>query len=209
MRAGSIIRDNRGAAMTEFAVIGPLIILFVLAIIELSTALWSWNAAAKAAQYGARLAATSSPVAADLDSFAAASSSCTSGINCPGDPLPYFNVVCSGASGVCTGGGGALDAAALNWIVRGTDGACNSAIGRQGMCDIYGRIAPANVSITYENTGIGFVGNPSGATPSITVRVQGLTFATPILGFFSGLLNIAMPPFTTTVMAEDMRSTAP
>lgn len=204
-----LLSDKSGAVLTEFAVVGPLLIVFVLSVIELSTALWAWNAAAKAAQYGARLAATSAPVATDIDTFAAPGNPCTPGTDCPGDPLAYFKVECSGASGVCNGGGGALDAAALNWIVRGTDGACGVGVGRQGMCDIYGRIAPTNVAITYEHTGIGFAGNPSGPTPSITVRVTGLTFATPLLGLVSGMLNITMPPFSTTVMAEDMRSVAP
>ena len=208
MRPHLMLSDRRGAVMAEFAVVGPLIIIFVLAVIELSTALWQWNAAAKAAQYGARLAATSASVAEDLGDFAASSNPCTPGVDCPGDPVPYFKVICSGASGACTGGGGALDVDALNWIVRGPDNVCGGG-GRPGMCDINARITPANVSITYEQTGIGFAGNPSGPTPSITVRLEGLTFATPMLGLVSGALNITLPAFTTTVMAEDMRSTAP
>ena len=210
MRARSLLCDRRGAALAEFAIVAPTVIIFLLTIVELSTALWSWNAAAKAAQYGARLAATSTSVATGLNALAAAGNPCTAGTNCPGDPLPYFKVVCSGATGACTGGGGALDATALNWIVRGPDNVCGGAVGgRPGMCDIYSRIAPANVSITYENTGIGFAGNPAGPTPSVTVRVQGLTFATPLLGVASGLFNITLPAFATTVMAEDMRSTSP
>lgn len=209
MRA-TLLRDRSGAVMTEFAIVGPLIILFVLSIIELSTALWQWNAAAKAAQYGARLAATSESVASGLDAFVAPGNPCVPGTNCPGDAVPYFLVTCSGASGACTGGGGALDANALQWIVRGPDNVCAANTGgRPGMCDIYGRITPANVTVTYEQTGIGFIGNPSGPTPSVTVRIQGLQFATPLLGLASGLFNVTLPPFATTVIAEDMRSTAP
>jgi hypothetical protein len=82
-------------------------------------------------------------------------------------------------------------------------------VGVRGICDLYPRIQPANIVITYEQTGMGFAGRPGGPVPSVTVKVQNLQFSTPVLGIFSGLVNLTMPPFQTTVSGEDLRSTSP
>lgn len=194
--------DRTGAALAEFALAGPLVVLIVLGTIEMGVLLWSWNSMAKAAQVGARLAAISSPVSSDISTMTG-----LGGGVVPGGPMPYFIRTCSGASASCSNGG-AFSQAALNWIVRGPDNTCGAANSRPGMCDVFARIEPDNVQITYEQTGLGFAGRPGGPAPSITVRLSGLTFNTPVLGAFSALTGVTMPPFTTTVTAEDLKSGA-
>ena len=198
----SFLTDRAGAVMAEFALSGIFIIIVLMSIVELSSALWVWNSAAKAVQTGARLAAVSAPVSSDLATMTGLEGGAT-----PGSPMPYFIRVCNGATTTCSGG--TYSVAAMNWIVYGSDGVCNSTTGVRGICDLYPRIQPQNIVITYEQTGMGFAGRPGGPVPSITVRVQDLQFPTPVLGIFSGLANLTMPPFQTTVSGEDLRSTSP
>lgn len=202
MTLASFLRNRAGAVMAEFALAGIFIIMVLMSIIELSSALWVWNSAAKAVQMGARLAAVSAPVSSDLTTMTG-----MEGGAAPGSAMPYFIRVCNGQTATCSGG--TYDAAAMNWIVRGSDGVCGTTVGVRGICDLYPRIQPQNIVITYEQTGLGFAGRPGGPVPSITVKVQNLQFPTPVLGIFSGLVNLTLPPFQTTVSGEDLRSTSP
>ena len=198
----SFLRDRTGAVLSEFAIGGIIIIMLLLCIVEMGAALWAWNATAKATQMGARLAAVSAPVSSDLTTMTG-----LEGGAVPGATMPYFIRTCSGATSSCSGG--TFNQAALNWIVFGSDGVCGGTGAVRGMCDIYPRIHVQNVSVVYEQTGIGFAGRPGGPAPSVTVRVQGLQFATPVLGIFTNLVNLTMPAFSTTVTGEDLRSISP
>jgi hypothetical protein len=203
----SFLHDRRAAAMAEFAIIAPFFFIFVLMTIEFGIGMRDYNAAAKAAQIGARMAAVSSPVATvmsgnTLDGAGAA----------PGGVMPAFLITCTGVgAGSCSNGG--YSAAAMNWIVRGGDNRCGAPfVGRLGMCDFYSRITPANVTITYENAGgansLGYTGRPLGAAASITVRLTNLTYNTPLAGSFIGqAFNLQLPPFATTATSEDLRGT--
>lgn len=192
-----------GAVLSEFALVGPLVILLTLLVIEMGALLWNWNSMAKAAQVGARLAAVSAPISSDLSTMTG-----LGGGVIPGGAMPYFVRACTGATASCTNGG-AYNAAAMNWIVFGSNGACGPNDPRPGMCDVANGIQPQNVAITYEQTGLGFAGRPGGPVPSITLRVSGLAMNTPILGAFSTIFNFTIPPFATTVTGEDMRTSTP
>lgn len=202
MTRRAFLGDRTGAVMAEFAIAGIFMIMLMMSVIELTSALWVWNSAAKAVQIGARLAAVSAPVSSDLVTMTGLEGGAT-----PGTAMPYFIRTCNGATSSCSGG--TYNAAAMNWIVRGSDGVCGTTVGVRGICDLYPRIQLQNVVITYEQTGMGFAGRPGGPVPSITVKVQNLQFPTPVLGIFSGLVNLTMPPFQTTVSGEDLRSTSP
>jgi hypothetical protein len=151
------------------------------------------------------LAAVSSPVSDDLLPFVL-----DTGVGA-GEPFPAFDITCSGASSTCTSGD--FNAAAFNWIVMGGDAQCGAPFsGRLGICDFYPGIEPANVVIRYQHDPAsgapGYAGRPFGPVPSITVSVTGLSYATPILGSFSGgPLELTMPAFATTVTGEDLAGT--
>jgi hypothetical protein len=81
--------------------------------------------------------------------------------------------------------------------------------GDPGMCDIFDRIAPENVSVEYENTGLGFAGRPAGPVPTIILRLTGLTFEFIGLGDLLGLPEITMPDFLVTMTGEDLNASAP
>ena len=76
-----------------------------------------------------------------------------------------------------------------------------------GMCDVYGKILPANVIVTYRQSGLGFAGRPGGPVPTITVQLTGLTYNLAFLGTLLGGAQISMPALSATVTGEDMRPT--
>ena len=100
MMRGRITRlgaDETGGVLVEATVMLVILFVFVLGSVDFLMAMYQWNAATKAVQQGARIAAVSSPVSSDL----AALTGLGGGVN-PGEPMPYFSRVC--ASGSCSGG---------------------------------------------------------------------------------------------------------
>ena len=209
-------RDEDGGLLVEVTVMIPIIFLFILGAIDFLFAFYQWNAAAKAVQVGARIAAVSTPVVNGLNAL----SNAVVSVSVPvGSPMPSFRVACSGAgtcsscTGTCTGVAG-YNANAMNTIVYGRgDNAlsCNNAtsIYDAGMCDIFSRIAPANVSIVYEQTGLGFAGRSGGPVPSITVSLQNLPFQFFFLGGLMHFANIPNIPASVTITGEDLSTTYP
>lgn len=194
-------RQTAGAALVEFTILVFALILLTGGIVDFGFALFQWNAATKALQQGVRLAAVSNPVSSDLKTMTG-----LEGGALPGDPFPDFTRVCTGASASCSNGG-TYDAAAMRTIVYGRgEVACGSVASSQiaGMCDVFWRVAPANVSITYRQTGLGFAGRPGGPVPTITMQLTGLSFTLPFLNGVVGLAPITIPAMRTSATAEDM-----
>jgi len=81
------------------------------------------------------------------------------------------------------------------------------------MCDIFERIAPANVRIAYVQpaapVGLGYAGRPSGPVPTITVSLQNIPFQFFFLGDLLGFRNLQIPAMITTVTGEDLHSCSP
>jgi len=222
-----LLEDDSGAAMLEFTAAAFTFFIMLFGIIEFSNVFYQWNAATKAVQLGARLAAVSNPVAEDLLTLTGLEDGAL-----PGDPMPSFEFTCELGSTGC-------DDKAIRTIVYGRcdrdssgvvddpvcdgDGvrtACNgaSAPSNIGMCNIFPRIAPDNVVIRYQYTGLGYAGRPGlpfpggdepwgGAVPTVTVSLTGLTYDFIMLGSFLPAQSITMPGFATTVTGEDLRQT--
>ena len=162
-------------------------IFFVLGSIDFLFAFYEWNAATKAVQVGARIAAVSNPVMTGLNNLSAA---LVSRAVRPGSAMPSFTVTCDGGTATCTcegicqvGGVIGFNAAALNTIVYGRGSmACGDATSSYtaGMCDVFNRITPANVRIEYRQpaapAGLGYVGRPGGPVPTIKVSLQNIPF---------------------------------
>jgi Flp pilus assembly protein TadG len=198
-----LARNERGASMVEFSIIASLFFMLLGGLIDFSYAFYQWNSATKALQQGARLAATSDPVDSSLKNWQG-----MDGGAAPGDPFPAFTRTCSGASGSCSGG--TYSSTAMNTIVYGRGQTSCGAVGADqtpGMCDVFSRVQPQNVIVTYQQTGLGFAGRPGGPVPTITVELTGLTFNYVFLGGLFG--PITMPPMRTTETGEDMCTNAP
>lgn len=197
----TLLKRDDGAALVEFTLLSSLLIVATGGIVDFTFALFEWNSATKAVQQGARLAAVSSPVDSTLTSITGLGS----GIN-PGDPWTVsFSRVCTGSNATCTGG--TYTATGMNTLVYGRGlSACGAPPDLAGMCNIYPKILPANVKVTYRSSGLGFAGRPGGPVPTITVELTGLTYNLIFLGTFLGGASITLPPLSATVTGEDLKS---
>jgi Flp pilus assembly protein TadG len=213
MKPRSMRHDENGAVLVELSILLPIVITVLFGSIDVLYAFYQWNAAAKAVQVGARIAAVSDPVATGLNNLS--NQVVLSGLVTPGQPMPSFQVTCDGSSETCTCVGTCADMApnpfshaAMNAIVFGRGSAsCTDATSyyTSGMCDILPSISPANVRIVYTQTGLGYAGRPGGPVPTITITLQNLQFQFFFLSYLFGK-NIAMPAMTTTITAEDLCS---
>ena len=213
--AHRLAHDTLGAVLVEVTITLTIMLVFVLGSIEFLLLFYQWNAASKAVQVGARLAAVSDPVAAGLNTLSGA----VLNVAFPaGSPMPGFTVTCEGGTGICScngacpAGGFRSSSAAMNTIVFGRGStSCSdaTAVSNMGMCDVFSRIAPANVVITYSQTGLGYTGRPGGPVPTITISLRDLPFQFLFLGGLIGLKDIDIPTLQSSITAEDLSSRAP
>jgi len=215
MSAKYFLRDQQGSVLVEVTIILSITLVLVLGAIDFLLLFYQWNAAAKAVQIGARLAAVSDPVASGLNSL---SQAVVSASVPPGAAMPNFVVTCDGRTTTCTCNGNACrgmkgyDGAAMNNIVFGRgSSSCSDAKSAEGvgMCDIFPRITPANVKIVYAQTGLGYAGRPGGPVPTITVSLQNLPFQFFFLRGLMGFHDFQIPASTVSLTAEDLSSRAP
>jgi Flp pilus assembly pilin Flp len=215
-----LLRDESGGVLVEATLIAGLLIVLVLGSVDWLFAFYRWNAAGKAVQLGARIAAVSDPVATGLNGLSA-------DVVCTGDPtlpcdMPSFTVTCLGnatsctCTGFCTGIGAspALDQNALNTIVYGRGSnppQCGGGGGIYfaGMCSMSPGLTPANVVVVYTHTapGIGYAPRAGGPVPTVQVSLQQVNFQFSFLPF--GPIPVrpssAIP---TTVTGEVLSSVA-
>ena len=214
MPAKYFLRDQQGSVLVEVTIILSVTLVLVLGAIDFLLLFYQWNAAAKAVQTGARLAAVSDPVASGLNNLSQAVMSASVP---PGAAMPNFVVTCDGRTATCTCNGvnacrGGYDRAAMNTIVFGRgSSSCSDAKSADlvGMCDIFPRITPANVKIVYAQTGLGYAGRPGGPMPTITVSLQNLPFQFFFLRGLMGFHDFQIPASTVSLTAEDLSSRAP
>jgi len=205
-------KSEDGAAMVEMTIVSTLLFSLVLGFVDFGYAFYQWNAATKAVQVGARLAAISDAVATNL---------ATAGpISSPGAPIvagAYGPFVCTYTAGTggCSNGGG-FSAANFSRIFRGdtantNDDACPNLATNQrpGMCHFFPGLLRSNVVVTYSATGLGYQTRLSGPVPTITVSLQNRTFQFFFLQGLMGFANINMPSMLSTVTGEDLKSTYP
>jgi hypothetical protein len=165
-------------------------------IIDAGRYMWEINEAQKAAQMGARFAVVTDPIATGISS---ASFVGVDGLT-QGDRIPASElgtITCTGATVACTGSNcpSGMDCTSAN-------GAAFSALVSR-MHDYFPSITPANVTVLYSGSGIGYAGDPNGVQiqPLVTVRLDGLTFQ-PISTLLFATINL--PSFSTTLTAESL-----
>ena len=203
-------RDVSGGVLVEATVMMLIIFVFVLGAVDFLFAFYQWNSAVKAVQSGSRIAVVSPPVTNGLNAL---SNAVVSPERPLGSPMPYFKVECAGGACACTGtctGVSGYNATYMNWIVYGRDppnAACSPVTSyyRAGMCHFFWRVTPANVRVTYEQTGLGFAGRTGGPVPTVTVTLQNLNFQFFFLGGLMGFGNIPIQP-VATMSGEDLAS---
>jgi hypothetical protein len=192
-----------------------LFFMLTFGLVEFGYLLFQWNSATKALQYGARMAAVSDPVWTELPTV--------TDTGTPGGPwTANYNVTCTGtnatgSAGTCTGTvpsgvSRTYSAVDMQRLVYGRGGGTTCGTigtdGDPGMCDIFERITPENVNVTYSNTGLGFAGRPGGPVPTVTVTLTGLTYQFFALGALLGFGDVTLPDFKVTMTGEDLSAAA-
>jgi hypothetical protein len=186
-----ITRCHGGSSAAEFAMVLPLLILFIFGLIDSGRFLWACNRAEKAAQMGARFAVVTDVVPSDLAGYKFASNGKVAG----GDAIPtnlFGKATCTSSGCSCTG----------------TVAATNCGFSSGAFNRIYDRLhaflpelAVTNLQIEYENIGLGYAGDPVGLdiAPLVRITINNLAFRPMIL--FGG--SITLPSSTTTLTLED------
>ena len=195
----AMLRDRRGSGAAEFALVLPLLLVFLLGILDVSRAMYVMNMATKATQMGARFAVVTDVippqlVAADYTGVAACDPGGTT-VCGTGDQivntaalgtLSCTSTACS-CSGTCPSAT-TIDATAFTRLV-------------DHMKLYYPELKPANVKIEFAGSGLGFAGDPTGTDviPLVTVKLTGLTFS-PVTLF--SIASFTLPDFATTLSDE-------
>lgn len=195
-------RDNRGAVSVETAFLSAVIFGLIGAGVEAGYAFAQWNTAQQAARMGARVAATSTSV-----SDALLTNTGLGGGVSAGDPMPDYSYVCSGHTARCSSG--TYNSTAMNAIVFGpdNDGTCaQTARERMGICDMFDRVDLANVTVTYDSSGLGVAGNPADPAPLVTVSLSDISFDFLFLDLFAPGRFKTMPQVSVTLMGEDLKT---
>jgi Flp pilus assembly protein TadG len=184
-----LLLDRRGASAAEFALVAPLLILFIFGIIDGGRFLWEVNKAEKATQVGARVAIVTDVLDSGIEDENYVGVVVDGVTLTQGDVIPagaFATVSCT--SGGCDGGG-TFDTASFDRIV-------------ERMSFMKPDIDAADVTVTYRGSGLGFAGDPNGmdVAPLVTVELQNVQFRPLVL---LGAVPFTLPPFTTTLTAED------
>jgi hypothetical protein len=184
--------DCRAAAGAEFALVLPLLVIMLFAVIDGGRFAWEYNRAEKATQVGARMAVVTNVISTDL----AANSYVGVGGLTPGQTIPASalgTIVCGASACACTG--------SCSGISDGYDPAAFTNLVAR-MQQIKPDIAADNVEVVYRGSGLGYAGDPTGMamSPLVTVRLKDLEFRPVTALLFA---SITMPSFATTLTAED------
>jgi len=190
-RIVSLAKCTSAASAAEFALVLPVLLVFLFGIVDAGRFAWEYNKAEKATQAGARFVAVTDPIAPNLTNYNFATGGLT-----PGDTIP------SSAFGTlkCTSTGCVCSVAPCPAGVGAQTGAWTQLVARMRQIDP--AIQATNVQVEYRGSGVGFAGDPNGMdiVPIVTVSLSQMTFR-PLT-----TLNMAfvdMPDFHPSLTAED------
>lgn len=194
----SLIRNQSGATAAEFTLVLPLLILFLLGLIDAGRFIWEYNRAEKATQMGVRFAVATAMVPGE--DFADYSFSIDGGLP-QGSAVPigeFESATCDESGCECTGGD------VCDEVAHDPD-AFQNIVDR--MAAMHAPITAGMVEVEYRNVGLGYAGDPNGpdVVPLVTVRLipgaNGLKFQ-PLSTMIFGA-DIEMPDFRAALTLED------
>lgn len=209
----TFITDRSGSSAAEFAMVLPAVLLGLFAIIDAGGYAWAFNKAEKATQVGARWAAVTDMVPSGLATYDFA----IDGGVLQGEPVPlskFPGISCiststAGSSVTCT----YLPGGTPSWSIStvAADATTFRAIVDQ-MRRVKQNVGYTNVEVIYQNSGLGFSGNPDSATvvrpdisPIITVKLRNMTYRPGTL-FVLGTA-VPLPSASYSLTMEDGQGT--
>ena len=192
----SFLRDRTAAIAAEFALVLPIMILFLLGIMDVGYYAWAINQGEKATQMGARFAVATDIVPSGLASYSFASDGgIPQGTVVSATAFP--GLICTSTACTCKG-----QSCAFGTTRNGT--AFTNIVNR--MRRVKPDITEANVRIDYDWSGLGYSGDPNGpdVAPIVTVRLVNMQHR-PLYGILIG--SVDLPDFAYSLTAEDSEGT--
>jgi Flp pilus assembly protein TadG len=192
-------RADDGGPAAEFALVLPLLLIFLFGIIDVGRLMWTWNRAEKATHMGVRYAVVADIVPAGLASY----SFSKDGGLIQGAIVPessFGGATCSSATAgvvtcVCKTGAtcpplGTANVAAFQGIV-----------GRMSL--FFPELNDNRVVVEYGYSGLGYAGDPFNVdvAPLVTVSIRNVTFTPFLLQLFGS--TITLPDFRASLTMED------
>jgi Flp pilus assembly protein TadG len=203
MWKAGFVRHDEGSVLAEFALVLPLFLVLLMAVIDFGQIYLRWILAEKATALAARFAVVRPPVCPGVPTFndrtAGIPKTSPFGTTCTASFFDLCEdpgtVSCTGADAVGT---------TFNDLFDAVGGLLPSTIG------------PDNINFTYSFANLGFLGGPY--VPLVSVELVGdveVPFITPLGPLFQaisgggGLDNPALPPMRATLPAEDLLEGGP
>lgn len=194
-----LLRDRTAAVGAEFAVVLPVLLLFLLGIIDVGRYMWAINQLEKATQMGARMAVVTNMVPSDLANVnfgatlgqgAKIPASSFGGLHCD----KFTGTLQCSCDSNCSGIGMTADANAFQLIVT-------------RMSQIAPILTDRNVRLTYTNSGLGYAGDPNGpdVSPIVTVSTDQVPFTPLLFQFFGSYVHL--PDESASLTLEDASGT--
>jgi hypothetical protein len=201
---GKLLRDRSAASAAEFALVLPLLLLFIFGIIDAGRWIWTYNQAEKATQMGARMAVVVTPISPGVASSYLGVDGLTQGDLIPASE--FGKITCTGS------GSGAGTTASCTCTTNpcptlGTAVPLSFQKIVERMKLFLPQVTASNVVVEYTSSGLGYAGNPNGPdiSPLVTVKIGAPATAVQFVPVTSLLLaSLNMPSFTTTLTAEDL-----
>lgn len=172
MRASCIRLNTRGSVAVEFALLLPVLLIFLFGIIDVGLWMWAQNRAEKATQAGVRHAAVTGYVAQGLESIDFAARY-YGGYRMPAGLLP--DIDCYGASSTCQLTCNSPDCDPdsvtsddINFSTEAFTAILNAVRGQ------FPEAQAENLVIRYRHVGLGYAGDPNGSdvSPLVTVEIR-------------------------------------
>ncbi len=198
LRVRAFRLDNSGSVLVEFAIVLPLFLILLFAIIDFGQIYLHWILAEKATHLAVRLAVARPPLCAGVPTFN--DRAFDASLDLP------FGSSCAASPGLCAD--------------PGTVTCSGAAAISGGFDDVFGRVGPflpantqaEDIQFTYSFADLGFLGGPYVPLVSVElnddVEVPFITPLGPLLQTFygggNGLNNPSMPTMRATLPAEDL-----
>ncbi len=195
----SFWRDQRGAGAAEFALILPVMVLFLVGMLDAGRLFYEINMGEKASQIGARWAVVTDPLTPEIGSQNYVGTTVGGVTLVQGDRIPAAAL----GQVTCTQGGCVCTVAPCPATLTLNAASFNRLLDR--MQNIMPQMAAANLVVEYRGSGLGYAGNPTSTdiAPLVTVRIANLIFS-PFI-FFGG--DVSLPDFSYTLTMEDGQGT--